>query len=563
MPVSEIKELRILPPLAIGRFGSSNDPMDNYIVVANETSPPELRGFQPAETLIVNQETGEITEARMPADIPPKFRDATGKIRPVAPFFEVWARFDDDDFLQPLTIAHLTDLQLAPSDVQWQVSAANYKAFRRTGDQRDKINSVLAAFGDHTVKPLRGTSANFKNGKFISFGTIQYLKPTAAFPEIRLRFTPPAGKVYGVTDGDPNIADDVYNAGQGRWDGHRDGMPGTPPFTNPGGIYANNGNGISLGYLDDACDGIIKCSVGGFAAIARFSSGPPVFAPDSFPVRTVADELEQMLLGSSVTESISVEEFSDIIRRALDTIWHLNTEFMNRSGMAAHDAGTYERAGEPIFQPVTRAAYPLVRFFHQEILSRLEGFKSDSGSQEFKDAVFALRRVISMLRMPENVGDLSNSGRRKMPAMMRNSDGLHLALTKRQINKLRKALQQFDPSIGQTSLPEQNMLNFIRANAAASGMHAGIPVGGGQTLSQLFANPPALLNYLRTSVAKGDFVPEVNGQPLVVPGNPDASAFVALISNPDHPMHDPFSTLDPTLNKTGITIVREWISSLT
>lgn len=129
MPVSEIKELRILPPLAIGRFGSSSDPMDNYVVV-NEQEPLKLRDLKPAETLIVNKDTGEIIESKIP-ESPVKFREETGKIRPIAPFFEVWARFDDDDFLQPLTTAHLSELQLELSAVSWRVRVSNHKAFSR------------------------------------------------------------------------------------------------------------------------------------------------------------------------------------------------------------------------------------------------------------------------------------------------------------------------------------------------------------------------------------------------------------------------------------------------
>ncbi len=41
------------------------------------------------------------------------------------------------------------------------------------------------------------------------------------------------------------------------------------------------------------------------------------------------------------------------------------------------------------------------------------------------------------LRKPEEVGDLSDRGRRKMPAMMRGSDGRHLTLTRRQIDLIR------------------------------------------------------------------------------------------------------------------------------
>lgn len=232
MPVTDIKEIRILPPLASGRFGSSPDPMDNYEVQAN---PQDLTGFQqivPAETLAVDRGTGEITQSAIPA-APVRFRDTEGRVRPVAPFFEVWARFTDDGALEPLTTAHLADLQLAAADVQWRVLAANHKAFRRTDDPNDKIEADTAAFADHAVKDLRGTAANFKPGKSIPLGSVQYIKPTDAFPEIRLRFTPPAGKVYGPAGGDPNVVDDVYDAAQGNWDGHQDGQDGNPFFTRP------------------------------------------------------------------------------------------------------------------------------------------------------------------------------------------------------------------------------------------------------------------------------------------------------------------------------------------
>ncbi len=559
MPVTDIKEIRILPALAAGRFGSSPEPMDNYEVQADPNNPTGFQQVVPAETLVVDTSTGEITGSVTSA-APLKFRDAQGRIRPVAPFFEVWARFDDDGALEPLTATHLADLQLTPADVQWRVRAANHKAFRRTADENDKIDADTSTFSNHALTEMRGAAGNFKPGKLISFGTVQYIKPTANHPEIRIRFTPPAGKVYGPRAGDPNIADDVYDADRGSWDGHIDGSGGNPFFTNPAGIYASDG-GVSFGYLDDSCDGIIECHVRGLNAMARFSSGPPDFVPDSFPVRTIADELEQMLLGPEVQESVAPAAASEIIRHALDTVLHLNSEMMNRSGMAAHDTRT-GRAREPIFQPVTRAQYALVRSFHQAVLSQLEGLNAPAGSPERAAAVGVLRRILAVVRFSESVGDLSNTGRRRMPAMMRNSDGVHLALTKRQINKLRRILLEFDPSTGPPSPPEQNLINFVTSHSFAAALHAGVSAGAGQALSQLFTNPSAVLNFLRTGTAQGDIVPGVQGQPLVVPGDPDASAFVAIISHADHPMNGPFSAVQPGTGKTGIQIVREWISSL-
>ena len=91
---------------------------------------------------------------------------------------------------------------------------ANIKAFRRTGDPNDRVDAVVDWFSDHAAKPITGTCPNFKTGKSIVFGTVQFIDPTSAgFPEIRLRFTPPAGKVFGPKPppGDPNVVDDVYD----------------------------------------------------------------------------------------------------------------------------------------------------------------------------------------------------------------------------------------------------------------------------------------------------------------------------------------------------------------
>lgn len=268
-----------------------------------------------------------------------------------------------------------------------------------------------------------------------------------------------------------------------------------------------------------------------------------------------------MMLGPDVAEAVAPEAAVEIIRHALDTVLHMNTEEMNRRGMPSHDR-RLGRAGEPIFQPVTRAQNALVRFFHQEVLKQLEGLKATANSPERAAAVGILRRVLAVVRPSEAVGDLSNTGRRRMPAMMRSSDSVHLALTKRQINKLRRILRDFDPSTGVPTQPEQNLINFITSHSFAAALHAGVSVGGGQTLSQLFADPSAVLNFLKTGSAQGDIVPDVQGRPLVVPGDPDASAFIVIISNPDHPMNGPFSAVQPGTGKTGIEIVREWISSL-
>ena len=487
MPITDIKEIRLLPPLAIARLGSSPEPMDNYDVQAPD-NPAEYRKLIPAETLII--ENGQV---RIKTPVEVRFRDNAGRIRPVCPFLEVWARFEDDGDLEPLTQQHLADLQLSPADVKWQVHVANLKAYRRTGQENDKIEADLDEFSDHAVKDLEGKSPHFKAGKSIPFGMVQYIDPTDAFPEVRLRFTPAPGKVYGPGANDPNTVDDVYDAASGDWDNHADGAPNTPPGTVPGNIYAGETNSqtrqyVSLGYLDDACDGIVdvRLTVNGnlLASYARISVGPPDFAPDSFHVRTVNDDLEQMLFGPEVKAPVEQAEVTCIVRRALETVRLMNTEVMNGNqavggvptnpnNMAGQDRN-FERAFEPIFPPQTVDAFA-VRSFHASALQTL-----DSGVPPW---------FLDLLRKYDQVADLSDTGRRRMPAMMRGSDGAHLALTRRQVDKVRVAAAG---TAADGANPEEDMLTLIAFFQSRASLHQRIDAGNNQQLSDLFLNPQDL-----------------------------------------------------------------------
>jgi hypothetical protein len=567
--ITAIHALRILPALAIARFGSSATPLENY-----DLGPAGADGWHPivpAETLTVDPAAGRITGAATPAEV--KFRDAAGLIKPVCPFLEVWAQFTPDGPLQPLTTAHLADLGLTPASMRWQVRAANLKAQRRTGDANDGIHADTGIFTDHAAHPLRGTSPNFKAGKAIPFGSVRYLEPTAEFPEIRLRFTPAAGKVFGPNAGDANIADDVYDSARGRWDTHRDGATGTPPFTEPGRIFAQTAQGVSRAYLDDACDAIVTVELqsGGslLRAAARVASGPPHFSPDTLPIRTVADELEQWLMGPEIVGTLTPAEAealgqraAGIIRRALGTIRLMNTGVMNGyaddvSSMPNHDTGS-GRAGEPVF-PAAAAAYAAVERRHQRVLASLAGISAPAGSPQRLEAIGALQTMAEILRSFDQAGDLSDEGRRRMPAMMRNADGNYLAVTRRQRATVQKAAVVLGaaPAPG---TPEQDMLALVRLLASGASNHDGISTGAG-TLDQLFANPPALLDYLRTGSVQA-YAPLL-GQRLVVAGNPDASAFVMIIETQGHPMRSRFAAVQPSLGgRTGAQVVRAWIASL-
>lgn len=443
-----IAELRILPPFAIARLGSSPDPMDNYDLVLED--PIGYRQIRAADTLLVDGATGAAALRRPPFEV--RFRDAHGNIRPVAPFLEVWARLEGRPELRPLTAGLLADLGLAPDAVRWRVHVANIKAYRRTGDPRDRIEAEAGPFSDHSAHELLGRCENFLEGKVLPLGSVRYVRPTEELPEVRLRFTPAGGHVYGppLESGgeDKNLKEVVYDPQKGGWRGYRDPTNveknplGVRRATNPAQIYAGRAEGndqVSYGYLDDECDGIVEVELeaGGrtLAAFARVAAGPPTFAPDSMPVRTVGDELEQAMYGPEFDRPATeqeLEEVRDIVRRALETVRLMNTAQMNLPsrqrgvGMARMDFLDVERALEPIADPAVADSLA-IRARHERVLLSLE-----SG---------ALAWFAGVLRNHDEVGDLSDAARRKMPAFMRNADGRHLALTRRQVNKVRAAAE--------------------------------------------------------------------------------------------------------------------------
>lgn len=447
--------LRILPPLAIGRFGSSPTPLEAFDLTKSDEAPLAYRQIMPKETLEIDPGSGAIIRQYVPERI--RFRDGD-RIRPVAPFLEVFAQ-TADDVLEPLTADLLGAEGIGLDAVSWTVEVGNLKIYRRTGNAADMVLACVPWFNDHEIHELRGQCDNFLRDKYIPFGSVRYIRPTEQFPEIRLRFTPAAGLVYGssATRFDPekqcqvpdpvftDCADRiVYDPDRGNWRGFQD-KQNDPILTNPSDIYQGyspdpNLSAISWGYLDDVCDGPVLVELTRrdgaiLRAHAWISACMPAFAPDSQPIRTVADELEQLVLGPDVDdEEVSIEDAIEIVRRALETVRHMNTLVMNGNtvdGRAniAHTLGTqdtndYGRQYAPIMASSLVDNFA-VRSLHERIVAALS-----SGSAPW----FA-----QALRRPEDIGDLSDKGRRKMPAMLRGADGRGLALTRRQISKIVKA----------------------------------------------------------------------------------------------------------------------------
>lgn len=406
--------------------------MDNYDAVVDADNPLGHRRLEARETLEVDVDSGEITRAFVPDEV--TFTEG-GRVRPVAPFLEVWALTSEDPsgqggLLEPLTTSLLQDEGASVRDLRWQVRVANLKVARRTGDADDRVLSDSGEFSDHARHPLIGTCENFLAGKTIGFGHVQFVKPTTEHPQIRLRFTPAAGRIYGsdrqlppgAASPDPNISEIVYDAAKGGWDGYSD-MPGDERITSPQSIYAGQANEagrqVSSAYLDDGCDGIVEVTldIGGRAlhGLARIGAGPPTYVPDAAPIRTVADELEQALLGPTVAPAdATFERVEEIVRRAFETVRLMHTPTWNVNGMGG------------FVGPITDASLVdtvALENLHQSLLVALR-----SGTAPW----FA-----DVLRDFDEAGTFTERGRSKMPAMMRGADGWLMTLTRRQIDLFR------------------------------------------------------------------------------------------------------------------------------
>src|SRR5262245_35827555 len=101
-----------LPPLAISRLGGSDTPLESFRWI---TDPGVFSGhrttIKPAPTICVSRDG--IPSVHLPTEI--RFRDGK-KLRPVAPFFELWVR-SDDGTSQPLTLGVLDGIGVRLADL--------------------------------------------------------------------------------------------------------------------------------------------------------------------------------------------------------------------------------------------------------------------------------------------------------------------------------------------------------------------------------------------------------------------------------------------------------------
>lgn len=473
----KITGVRLLPTLAIARVGSASEPLDNYTLEERAGEPLGFRKINVAPTLIVDEKTGAIADCRIPdpAKYAVSFKQG-GRVRPVAPFIEAFAVTDDQQLL-PLTLATLPQ----GAAMQWRVKVQNRKVYRRTRNPGDIVRADTGWFDGHAPQPLVGHADNFVDGKTIAFGRVQFIRANDEFPEIRLRFTPAQGLIYGpdVDKRDRRIIPDeraVYRVEKERkdswyrWDitlamGKDDqkvwetAPPSLFAIEPPAPPWLHGNRAVSRGYLDDTCDGfvLLKVRIDGqeLRASARISSGPPDYAPDSIIVRTMKDDLEQIVhgpgIGDNEDRALTRRNAEDIIRRAYETVRLMNVAVMNGNTvrgrpplsldtMPAEEAFDTDRMLRPVMAPQNVDTLSVLSL-HQQAFAALRGGAA---------AWFA-----ALLRQPEEAGDLSDRGRRKMPALMCGADGFYLALTRRQIDTIGKAATgaPFDSSPAAAAAP--------------------------------------------------------------------------------------------------------------
>lgn len=476
-----LERLWFYPPLAFARLGSAPTPVDCYHWGPSDESP---RGtgkttIVPAPTLDL-AEDGTITR-RHPDVI--RFKDPGLGFRPVCPYFELHGAWRDGAtrVTGPVTVEVLEALGAGLADVRWTVAVGNLKAFHYTFDAGDRITAQETVGGDHHgpvslhgTGPPRDRTALARRSAPVPLGHFQVTRPTDDFPGLRLRYTPAKGVVYGPTGFKSGtmgyeLPDDVLILNpESSWVGWDPAVHGNDPRTNPGGLYAQDANGVSLGFVDDTCDGLITCEVAGQLAHARFTAGPQDFQPDRRHVVSVADGLKDRVDRLDVLDATymdadhwgeTVAEVRNLLEQIYETMGSMNLDMMNlRSQLANTRMGMPQETAETVlFPPPARPGpvVPMTRFEEDYDLHPTEARQghdlplTDFGRQYHRRFV-AYEVFAELLRQNPDIFDewVRNPDdaylyyTRQMPALMRGSDSLPLTLTRRQYDFLRTWLKR-------------------------------------------------------------------------------------------------------------------------
>jgi hypothetical protein len=376
-----IKEIYFLPPLAIARLGESETPLDCFVWDTDISVHGGNRTvIKPAVSLRV-MANGSVRPFK-PEVI--QFRDGPD-LRPVAPFFELWATVQKKDSntweKRQINRQLLKSLGVDLDSVQYRITVGNRKAQRRTRSAACAyIAQVLVSGDDHERKPLLAFSPNVPDEEplvssehRIPLGHFQVIRPIdrlamgVDLSALRVRFTPATGQVYGPPTAitgpasplPPGQALDPVTLGgrlyeivkpenrilnpYSKWSEYTmDAADQEDPQPSDSYDGANVGDSRSRGVVDDSCDGIIEAQVaiGGvrYVATARVLSSCPDFAPDRRPLNSVADDLADRDAGPVPMETDkdkeqALEEIADLFERAFETASLINLDANRYRGL--------------------------------------------------------------------------------------------------------------------------------------------------------------------------------------------------------------------------------------
>ena len=418
MSQNRITEIFFLPPLAIGRLGGGDTPLENFFW-ANDNTLHGSRStiLEPAVTFEV-QDDGSI-RTYIPTSL--RFRDGD-RLRPVAPFFELWATVENTDASDqphdlPLTLDLLAAHGASLDNIRYTITVANRKAQRRTGVASCAYIARVEVSGtDFDRKPLLAWSPHNSGeeplvwfDQPIPLGHFQVIRPlprsengvNLAIP--RVRFTPARGEVYGppaaVSGPASSLPPGQYSppqTEQGRlhelvppqnrilnpntpWSHYVGDAPGQQD-PQPADAYdgAAIGNTTSWAVVDDTCDGIIEARVvirgERLIARARVMTSTPDFSPDRRPFFSFAEDLADrdcpplppIQEWNDETLETTELEIADLFERAFETASQINLD-------SARWQGIHNNASTP-----PRVTYPGLPQVDERSMSRLD---LEEGSQ--------------------------------------------------------------------------------------------------------------------------------------------------------------------------------------
>jgi len=381
-----VLDVQFRPPLAVARLGGSATPLENF----EWRDDPTIHGA--ARTVVEPTVTLEIGPDGAALPYRPlllKFRDGE-LLRPVAPFFELWARIAygandpevaagtakaGEPLLVPLTSALLQRAGGSPAGILYTVHVANRKAARRTGDTANSFEAFVQVAGDdYRRRELLGLTLPRPNQeplvlpeRPIPLGWFQAVRAVPStsidvdLDVLRVRFTPGRGEVYGPP-GAIEARDDATGrvfrivppanrilnekASWLRYDAS------SARFQNPEPADTYDGSDqddeISWGVVDDTCDGTIQAEVvvagRRLLAVCRVTVAPPDYAPDRRPFLSLADDLADRDLEPLSVERIrgsapqTMAEVTDLFQRVFETAGLVNLDG-NRARALDDDQG--------------------------------------------------------------------------------------------------------------------------------------------------------------------------------------------------------------------------------